>query len=395
MPKRHLDEINAESLIHCFSETIDEKGGISSSGTIALIVPPFAVPKSTQFSCHMLPETTLTPSLNLPENHYLMSPILSLSPHDAMFQRKVAIRFPFSAVPKGWFLRLTFCPLNGDRWQSLLDVLVPQDMSSSSLVVISHDGTLYDPDVNSILVDHFCRKCWVGVPIRPDVKKRIWCSLFGRPLGFGGPWEIIVRCFDPYMEVYQRVAALMQTYGAEPLIEGPESLDIGNRGVVRIALQTGQLPWRLEGGPQEFITPAKSTFWEGTSESFQGYRCSFIVRPEKEADYLRVGVLVSYIDGSEKQSRSKQMMGTAPLLGCYLQRRTIASSVEPHYIYNLRRCSNFAIGPNNQVVDKRSMVSDTAGQLLEKENDDGNSLRAVSRTTASSLRTVPECGQQV
>ena len=94
------------------------------------------------------------------------------------------------------------------------------------------------------IVDHFCRKCWVGAPIRPDVKKRIWCSLFGRPLGFGGRWEVIVRCFDPYMEVYQRVAALMQTYGAEPLIEGPESLDIGNRGVVRIApsLQTGQLP---------------------------------------------------------------------------------------------------------------------------------------------------------
>ena len=402
MTKTSIDQTITESAIPCFSGMIDQKGGILSSGDIALIVPPLAVPKSTQFSCHMLPETSVIPALTMPDSHYLMSPILSLSPHDGKFQKRVAIRFPFSAVPKGWFLRLIYCPLNGDRWEALLDVIVPQSTSSSSLMIMPYDGTLYDPDTNSIFVDHFCRQCWVGVPLYPDVKRQIWCTLFGRPLGQRGQWEIIVRCFNPYMEVYHCVAELMQNHGAEPLIEDPEPLEIGESGVVRIALEDGQLHWRLDGGPQEFETQAKCTFWKGHSESFRGYRCSFIVRPEKEADYLRVVVSVSYTDSTKKQWTSKQLVGTASLSGCSPPR--ITNIFESQHIVNLN-CSAAAIGQNNQIIYQRflplpqhleSFVADTEGRFQEKENADGNSFPTVSRTDPyNSLKIVPECGQQV
>lgn len=202
------------------------------------------------------------PVLKIPDNQFLLSPILALSPHDVKFQRKVAIRFPYSAVSKGWLLRLVCCPLNDRRWEAILDVIVPHNMAASSLLIRSRDDTLYDADSQLIHVDQFCYKCWLGLPLRHNVKKHIWCTLFGRPLGSTGKWEIIVRCFDPYIEIYHRVSAMMAEYGAEPLIDGPETLEVGKSGLVRISLEQGDCAWLLDEGAEEFFVIARSTFWE-------------------------------------------------------------------------------------------------------------------------------------
>ena len=372
--------------------SIDEQGGIATSGSIALLVPPYSIPKPTQFEFDLRLPTTAMPALPRPEkNHFLLSPILSLSPHDAKFQQNVAIRFPFTASSKGWLLRLVYCPLNGEHWESLVDVLVPHNMSASSLLIMARDGSMYDPDTNMISVDHFCYKCWVGVPIRHNVKKRIWCSLFGRPLGSRGTWEIIVRCFEPYIEVYRLVADMMEAYGAEPLIEGPEPLEIGKRGVVRVALQNGQISWRLDVNcRKEYIISAKSTFWEGDAESLLGYRCKFIVKPEDETEYVHVVASVSYIDDVLKQSRSIQLDGTAPVCG-RSPRRHKGSNLSHSSVFNITNCSDLNVGSDNKFIGRRATAwcDDQAYPVEDKERgDDYDSCGVVSRS-ASVIKAKP------
>ena len=375
-------------------------------------MPPHSVPKPTQFSFDLLLKTTSMPALpgSDNDNHFLLSPILSLSPHDTKFHQRVSIRFPFAAVPKGWFLRLLCCPSGGDRWEAIVDVLVPHSMSASSLVIMSCNRSIYDPDTNMISVDQFCYKCWVGVPLRHNVKKRVWCTLFGRPLGPRGKWEVIVRCFEPVMEVYHQIAERMQSFGAEPLIDDPEPLEIGKRGVVHVALEIDHLPWQLDVGCQEeFRVCARSTFWEGSAESILGYKCKFVVKPEEETDYVHVVASVSYIDDKKKQSPSILLDGTAPICGS--SPRHTPSCVLHSSTFNIANCNDLAVGSDNQFIDKRTIarslhqsytVADTA--IPDKMNEDCDSRGVVSRSanvittnrrTEKCCQVVPECGQHV
>lgn len=398
---------------------------MTGSGSIALIVPPLAVPESTHFNGQLGVELTGMPVLTIPDNQYLLSPILSLSPHDVEFQQKVAIRFPVAAVVKGWLLRLICCPFNGDRWEAIVDMIVPHSMSASSLLIMSHGDTLYDADSELICVDHFCYKCWVGVPLRHNVKKRIWCALFGRPLGSTGKWEVIVRCFDPYMELYNRVADMMADYGAEPLIDAPESLEIGKSGVVRIALEQGGFPWLLDGGDEEVVAPASSTFWERPSETLLGCRCKFVVRPEKDTDYVRVLVSISYINSNstKRPSQSVQLDGTAPILGRGSWDRSSSESSHSS-IYNVTNCNDVAIGSDNQFVHCRPAavslpVADPSSETWRSQTEgfdcangvfvnpsvsdvqpdsttsDGRVILTPRSAKRRTKKSVPECGQQV
>ena len=340
---------NSESTIPCFTATFDKEGGLTTSGSISLLVPPFSVSEATQFSSHMLLEPTGIPALSMPDGHYPLSPILSFSPHDAKFPQKVTICFPSSAVSKDWLLRLMHCPLNGDRWEALVDVLVPHDMSSSNVIIMSRDGTLYAPGINSILVDHFCYKCWVGVPSRPTAKKQILCALFGRSLG--ASWEVIVRCFSPYVEVYRSICETMQDYGAERLIECPELLEIGESGSVRIAFESCNSLWQLDEGSPEFLAPAKSTFWD--VESPLGYRHKFIISPEKDTGYVRAVVSVSYIDTKRRESRSIRLDGSAPIRDRSPGVRT--KSERSHCnVFHITHCSDMIFGSYNYLLDKRT-----------------------------------------
>ena len=415
------DYKNSESIIPCFTATFDKEGGVATSGSISLGVPPFSVSEPTQFSSHILLEGTGFPDLTLPDNHYPLSPILSLSPHDAKFQQKVTLRFPFSATPKDWLLRLLYCPLNGDRWEALVDVLLPHNLSASSVIVMSRHDTLYDPGTSSIFVDHFCGKRWVGVPIHPTSKNQILCALFGRSLGTS--WEVIVRCFSPYTEVYRYIVYKMQNYGAEPLTEDPELLEIGESGDVRIAFEKGDSSWQLEGGAPEILAPAKSTFWD--AESPLGYRHKFIIRPERDTDYVRAVVSVKHIDNEKRELQSIWLDGSAPIRDRSSRKRTHREG-PPCTVFNITHCSDMAIGSNSQLIDRRATASvslslppaspgshdiDLAGDTarLDKREECPYSC-GVGKTDSrhSKITTIPcsttvksckpdivECGQQV
>jgi hypothetical protein len=408
------------SVIPCFSTSINETGGLATSGDVALLVPPYTVPALTQFDFSLGWKSPSMPALpSRDKNLFSLSPILSLSPHDAKFLQKVFIRFPFAAVSKGWLLRLVSCPLDGDNWEVLVDVLVPHSMSASSLTIMTRDGASFDPDTNMISVDHFCYKCWVGVPIRHNATKRIWCSLFGRPLGSRGTWEIVVRCFEPYLEVYQRIAEMMEKYGAEPLIDGPEQLEIGKQGVVSIALQNDLLYWQLDSNCQsEYTISAKSTFWEDDAKSLFGLRFKFIVKPAKEIDYVHVVALVSYIDSMKNQSRTIHLEGTAPVSGS-LPRRLPNVNVCYPSVYNVTGCHNLNVGPDNTFVRKgvmarsRDQVQPMVDDEIVNEGDPsdvarsanavkpkGNAAKAIVIHSTDGARVQPfepqtECGQHV
>jgi hypothetical protein len=368
--------VNAESDIPCFSGEIDKKGGILSSGTITLIVPPFAVSKPTQFSCRMISERSVFPALMMPGGHYVMSPTVSLAPHGENFQQKVAFQFPFAAVPEGWLIRLIYCPLNGDRWEALLDVIIPQGRPSSSVMIASYTGTWFDFATNSIFAGHLCKKRWTAVPLSHGSKIKICATLFGRQLNpTTGTWEIIVRFCYPISEEYDRLAKYMHGYRAQPLIEAPETLEIGEAGVVRIVFESDQSQWRLKDGPEVFETEAKSTFWleKDSLDPFRGYRRSFIVSPVKEVDYLRVFVSVSYIDNNKKHLISKQLVGTASLSSC--------PEINNFHL-KIKNCHDFAIGRNNQITNQILMPMPLL-QYLDKYVAD----------TARRLQ-VSECGQE-
>ena len=362
------DHANSESVLPCFNATFDKEGGMVTSGSISLIVPPFSVSEATQFSTHIVLEPTGIPVLTMPDNHYPLSPILSLAPHDAVFQQKVTIRFPSSAVPRDWLLRLLYCPLNGDRWEALVDVLLPHDMFDSSVIIMSRDATLYDPSTNSIFVDHLCYKCWVGVPSRPNAKKQILCALFGRPLG--ASWEVIVRCFSPYTEVYRSIFNMMQDYGAEPLVEGPEILDIEKNGNIRIRFEHSNSPWQLDGGSPEFLVPAKPTFWD--TERPLGCRHKFVIKPEKNTDYVRAVISISYINDKKRELQSITLDGSAPDRSPRAS-MTNSNSVGPSYtVFNITHCSDLAIGSNSQLIHRRGTapVSHSAPLALPSVSHD-------------------------
>jgi hypothetical protein len=361
------DSKSDEVIIPCFTATYGKEGGKTKCSTITLEVPPFSVSEPTRFSSHIVLRLNGTgiadPTLPI---HYPLSPTLSLSPHDAKFQQKVILQFPFSADPKDWLLRLLYCSVNGNRWEVLVDVLQLNNSATSSVMVMPHRDTVYDPGTGSILVDHFCMKRWVGVPIHSTAKNRIWCALFGRPLETPTcKWEVILRCFSPCIEVYRYTVDRTGEYEAEIPIGEPLLLAIGLSGDVRIAFEKVDSSWQLDEGIPEIFVPAKSTFWN--AESPMEYQYKFIIRRESATDYVRAAVSVKHID-NDKVLQSVLLDGRVPI-------RAHSSWSNERTVYNfisISDCSGFAIGNNNQVTN----------------------VHACPTTIKSCKSDVVECGQK-
>ena len=142
---------------------VDEKGGYQRGN---IFVPPNSVNRLTNLVLKTYIDDALLPPVA--DNEFMFSPVLSLEPHGLTFQQPVKVLFPFTAVPKNWLMKLKRA--NCDVYTSCDWETIVEYNTDTGEVTHYTDDCVYDPNQQTLSLNHFCQYCWFGTPIVNSIR---------------------------------------------------------------------------------------------------------------------------------------------------------------------------------------------------------------------------------
>lgn len=181
---------------------IGPKGGSGHSGDLSLFAPERAL--SSEISITL---RNYICNLTLPgaEELFIFSPVLSLEPHGQTFDQPLQLKFPFSAVPGSWLLKLMRANCGNSETPSEWETLLEYNTDTGEIVHSATDCS-YDVERRVLILTHFCRYCWVGKNLYNKLtgRKKIFCSVFGyQPYANRNSWILIVYMHDRCLDVFE------------------------------------------------------------------------------------------------------------------------------------------------------------------------------------------------
>ena len=189
-----------------------QDGGEFQSGSLSLSIPPGALDNNHKISAHFLFNTELTLSTDTPDPqlYSVFSPILAFQPHDLCFMKPVSIRFPFTAMLKGWMLELRREePGNACAWTPVLTI--DTDLRD---VIRKDNHCSYDVDTSLLELHHFCSYFWCGFKKEKAslAVKTLACLFFARMDSSGRSCNFVLHLSDNCQDVVQ-VCSMSRCFG--------------------------------------------------------------------------------------------------------------------------------------------------------------------------------------
>ena len=166
---------------------------------MSMYVPPGAVEEPVMLSSQLYTIKSKFPAINLSDERYMFSPVLSLYPHGRQFKQPVVVRLPFNAVPGGWLLVLLRANCQTHEASRKWEEIVVYDTGTGE---VSTSDCKLDVSRTLLSITHFCDHCWIGKPLANYIwgRKQLHCSVFGYPFNKKLSVEVIVhdRCDDVF-----------------------------------------------------------------------------------------------------------------------------------------------------------------------------------------------------
>ena len=160
------------------------------------------------------------PTIDIPRDWFVFSPILVLEPHNCPFKVPVSVEFPFTATLEGWTLVLVREETEpGKEWKKVLTL----DADTRQVTQEFEDSHCnYDVNKRLLFLDHFCKYFWCGYNAKNSSRpgKRLACLLLARMDSSGKSCNFALHltdnCFDVFQVSQQTFVCCYHHYTLQP-----------------------------------------------------------------------------------------------------------------------------------------------------------------------------------
>ncbi|XP_062523757.1 uncharacterized protein LOC134198392 isoform X2 [Corticium candelabrum] len=294
------------------AENIGNEGGSLQSGAVSVVVPEGAVSIPTTFSIATYLDEQVMPPVN--EEEVVVSPVVHISTSQSShkFNKPVqlSLRPEVALKPRehetGWLLELKMSESSTEgkpsEWHTVLQ------LNTDTEVVVTHSPSVhYDPNTQTLYVNHFSFLVWLGKALGIRSMRDIRYVLFGQQLQLH-KWKIAAHIIHGSISAYNEIAEKMKSKSYEELIV-PIKDRIGLEGKVRMSIECCD-PWQMVLGKAVTHIPTKR-IWNCRKDAACYYEFTVQDR-ERSSDTLQCTVVASF--EHDKQEKSDDSCDSVPLM---------------------------------------------------------------------------------